>query len=1188
MSDKDTESWLYEKLAREARAKHQMHISSGNEHRTMRAGMSKARKYWEPASPGERFSQYIMPLDTETGHNEEILSRSYLVLGRKGPNSPWKFVEGNDRFYYPTNETSRQYRETYNIHKLDTLAVAHARGLQMAHYSRRYDEAEQQYMRDVQKKYKAVVVGHNIEGSELQRIFGKDWNGRYIDTLAIMQNTRGPGGNSQPDVYRDLFGVKPGAHGLIEHRASEDTISNARIFTEYLRRRGAGKTARELNYVLSTPGASYSFRDSYTGDAIVKDETYQLPIKDLIDPETRKLKAGWGVEDISKPPVDEMAGDTADQFLQEAIPHVGGSSSIDASTRAELQKAVRAIAGLGESLTRNSVAMESSALRSRPQQINALAGYPRQQDWDEIMSTMGIPSAEKGRVAFAARAKQDARNASKRAALLAAALRSGYADIDAVQTLLSDSTFDKDLSEVDRDRITVAKEIAEQKNAQAIERNRIRRGKAQARYLSRSYNIQEAMNNALVDGAGTQGRLDVLNSGILGATSAGDTAKATQALVKFNHEMQELTKRTSSAESILKAFLPTDFKPHLYDPMRMVAAQEQGMGDITGALSAYMPASISRGLSRLGQGIGQHQWVNAITRSHNVKVLNPLMPNLGAAAGGVAGLLGGNPLIGAMIGSTVGQSIQTGIDLYHYRQEESFTKPMRTIAGNLNILSMLTVPLKLFQDMLKSVTFSLGNFGARLRSSLDDMKALGVPLTHLTGVQYAGYQQSTYLDAGLGLKPGSTNSVRESIAMMSRNLMTRGQVDQNKLVASAMLGVFDDVYVKGDYNSMMNKLLGSNLSANQLSWLNTISPEAAQSYEMYKLMGVSKVPTSPSAFHYIYSRSIEPEERGRFGKNAYEWEAQKQQLQNTKLRFADFIYNNGGRTLFNGINAALDKGMQGDWRGAISSLKEGVSELWSTIAKAITGSDDATIGEVGDTIWAKIKAALDKVDFSFIGESLLKGVEPVLSQLEQLLLGTVVRLADTLSSYKFELKGNPLTGMSVDVRKISWTEKDNMQDIAQAIAGSNYVGYQPGHNNPLVWGDLVNKALNIKDPGKAEALWAEIVGNIWRDADQGHSDSVALREKIRSLMPVGMAKDLGLDVKGTGVYQGAAEAIQDFKSGVVSMVKDIQLDISFKRPAFEYKIPVTFIDAATGRPLSAKTDIMMSGAVRAASSASNN
>ena len=390
-------------------------------------------------------------------------------------------------------------------------------------------------------------------------------------------------------------------------------------------------------------------------------------------------------------------------------------------------------------------------------------------------------------------------------------------------------------------------------------------------------------------------------------------------------------------------------------------------------------------ISRLGDAT-----FNAVDRS--VAPWNALNRtwNSGIGSALTGALTAGMGPMGLGIGMAATGVVNAGTQIFGNYKQAQMEMAGLNIQNNLNTLgamiSWISTPFQLLHKALKLAIGSLSGFSLKLNSIMGSginlMSQMGNPLTEMTGVDYLKYQGTTLTDLASLQSRGSTNSAIESFATMQRNLYRFGQVDTSKLLAANMLGVFNEAFspttdTEGAYYSMGNKLLNTlktqspSQQADTLYYVNQLNSSLAQTLRSAVLMGVSDLHqlTDPSAFNYVYWNPIDDSDKtrdkrgvteaGRFRITQYEYGAAKQQFGNSKMRFADRLWNSIGRDIYNGLNELVDKAAGGDWRGVLESAGDMWAELKTKFSEVWNGKDGE--GGIGEKITGGLNTAWESI-----------------------------------------------------------------------------------------------------------------------------------------------------------------------------------------------------------------------------------
>lgn len=396
----------------------------------------------------------------------------------------------------------------------------------------------------------------------------------------------------------------------------------------------------------------------------------------------------------------------------------------------------------------------------------------------------------------------------------------------------------------------------------------------------------------------------------------------------------------------------------------------------------------------------------------------------GPGAGTVAGATAGG-----LIGGAIGGGINAGTQIVGNIWEGSVTRKWDQATMSMDMISLgtslLTMPFKLLVTATNKLTKAFGGLTGFLRNfginGLNNMASLGNPLSTLTGVKYSDYQGYEIAEGMLGLGKGALNGASEDFAKQMQLLYSTGQFNQQRMIASSMLGVFADVYgPTGSFESTVNSLAKRKLTASDMALASQINSSLPQILQVMKDIGATSLNQlkNPSFRGMYYNPIKGPGEGGRriwdastgryvdertaFRQDAYEFGTVKSTFSNSFMRLTDRLWRSGGKTVVNSLGAAFDTFASG------GSLKDFLGTVKNT-----------TIG--GSTVsewWDKIKAGLD----SLWSGNLIPKLLDIVKQLGGIYLDGVDKLINSLAPLldkglnalmNLRLKGDIVNGFSL-------------------------------------------------------------------------------------------------------------------------------------------------------------------------------
>ena len=924
--------------------------------RQARIGGKNPFKKWDP-SKAYQYERPVTVFDTETGHNDEILSIGAVKLAFNKITRKFEYVDSYERYYYATETRSAGYRERLAIHGLTQEKIARLRRQQKGlKYGKYYDASEQIKLREFIGD--SIISGHNVENADITWALGGQVKNNVIDTLIVMENMRGRGGNKLDEVFKDIFGKSMEAAGFSHHGAMSDTMATAMILDSLMNRNDA--TGASLRYVLKHKGTSIAPLDNpdiYGSTGVVwgpyhgylNDPNYYISRRNLrmssefIDPETGKPIAGmhWDDEQSEWDAYEDLRG----QKSGKRIPHTeavdmwsGTFASLAADIKAytgQIAQAMRDLSG--------SAAMDQAS--ARPRQISFLSKFvtsgdmEQNQQFKDAAQALHIPTEDWGSY------YKTARDYALKQGKLANTIEEEH-NLGEWNNELTDFNKKQGLW-----------------NEQWIQKRLRDAGKAEKAYK---------------EGRITKSQYDAVT------TSLDDVGDA----------LDEAVKSTDAWTSALMKL----GQVQVFDPERLFSAYEKGLSKVLSNAKGVIPSTLLEPISRMADisATNNRYRYEPYRAAGNILKASPI------TAAGIGFAVGGP--IGAAIGAGIGGTAAMGTQIYGNVKEAQINMHYQQMSMGMNAVGVgIDLVLMPFKALYKATRLLIKAFGA-LSGQLGNMSTLGNPLTTLTGIGYSQYQGLEVAEGMLGLGKGTLNGQFENYARQKELLYTTGQLDQKRVVAASILGVFDDVDGSGNYGTMINRLAKRDLSASDMALVSQLDPHSAQVLEVMKSVGATSLQqlANPTALRGIYFNNITDTERKRFRVDAYEFGAIKGSIGNSFMRIADTLWNSGGKSLGDGINRILAKvAGGGSFSSAWSELKELFkgNELWQTLKEGISSLWN------GEIIPKLLNAASKFIDMWL---STLDHLVDVLAPFADKFMNTIMNL---------KVEGNPVTGYSIGFKQ---------------------------------------------------------------------------------------------------------------------------------------------------------------------------
>lgn len=922
-------------------------------------GAKDLYKHFRGITPDEldphRFSRPITFLDIETGHNYTPISTAALkgVIDKR--TGEFRVLDVMERYYVPQNTQTASFNISKETHKITPEKARSIRALQGATYSEVYNQEEQQRLIDFLKG--STIAGHNIEDFDLDKLglrtIAQDFN--VIDTLTIAENLgirRGRRGLAP--MFRRFTGRSLGKAGYSHHIGFHDVMSNAELFSKLYTL--SDKAGRDIRYVTNHGGVSYATYEPTVGSSIIKGGFY-------------KAKGHGGVqnymheEDFDEEGVFEYEYDEngrrilPEGYSEEADDDIEAPLDVGSSDWASV-KINNQIALAYQQLTEELQRVREYSIGfnfSQESQLHArLANMPpglaikyaknrgyKGPKLEKLMDDVEIIRNAKKSKQASVDARTIARQRQQVTDYLDHLYRSGELGKGDYEWLsqvnyATDSGFTP----------AAVKYMAQEKAAERADRVRDIKGRDADE--QRKERFLDKMERKHLITKGDRVGLEQLTG------SYEDLVDATDDVIEKNKQLIDIYQKFVS------------IKP--YDVNQYLASARTQWGGTMRAAQGVIPQFLLNPIGRIGEATFNYQegklapW-NAFNRAWNSTI-----GQVGNAAMGI-GLSTMNPWaigFGAVTG-TIGAASQ----IYgNYKQGQMETK-MLGIQNTLNTLglitSWITTPFKLLQRATKLLTGSFTGLTLGINKFMQNgiglMSQMGNPLTELTGINYTAYEGTTMMDVASLFNRGSMNAVYEDFANQQKAFYTMGQVNQNRLIASSLLGVYSDVYnpttdTEGTYNAMVNKLLASmkGQSAEQqqrtmylAAQIDNNLPSLLRTANMLGVTDINDL-TDPGK-RGMYWRPLSDTQERNYRWTQYEYGAAQQQWGRSKMKLSNMVWTAVGKDLYNSVNVVVDKMASNDWKGALDEVanwwerfKGKVTKAWDGIKASLNGKDGKESG----------------------------------------------------------------------------------------------------------------------------------------------------------------------------------------------------------------------------------------------------
>lgn len=1045
-----------------------------------------------------RALEYSRPqviFDIETDDYNRPIAVSAIKMAFNKATGQLEVIDTFQRYY---KSLSKNLTHTYDTHGLTPQILNKLRRQQGADYAWTYNRGEEAaFQRFVGN---STLVGHNIQEFDLKHVFrDPKVSNQVVDTLIASRNIWGDNGkNGLAQVFQRVFGMTMEQAGLPHHEAMSDSIATAMVYQAMANSDTA--TGHALRRMLKHGDLNLAPLDTNIdeGSQLIKGKYWEISARNYIDKYGLNARGAAIMSDIGKT-LDEQIGEvlgTSTHII--GNPASRGFVNPDGLNGSDVALAIDALTGTIDRLKDQLGVIQSSAVDimgfgstmsqyRKAQYIQLLAkgeygrnGYNGMKD---IAQGLGIPSNEfeDFRVAATAVKQQSAYN--KAFTELRNYTRRGLGNTQFARELrrgLADSWGDwgaKQTSALERDQ-----QYFEEMEA----------------YKKRRYLRKLERNGSL-----SRDQVDSLDL----SQSYDDLVDATDALVKKNKELLSIYGLLGQVR--------------LYNPMQYWESMKGQISGISSASRGVIPEFMRNPASRLAAAFTNGMDARLTPLTAFQRIWNS---GVGNVVTGVGGLVGGVP--GAIVGQTISGIVNTSSQLYGNTMQAKMERRGFEIQNNLNTLGAITdwvtTPFKLLYKATKTLTSSFSGLTLGIRSfmtnGLNAMSQMGNPLTELTGLNYAGYQGASMMDVASLFSRGSMNETYNDFVNQAKALYTTGDVNTGRMVASSMLGIFDQVYnpnaSAGTYNEMVNSLLsrmqGQSAAQQQqtmylASQIDKNLPSLLRTARMLNVTDINQL-TDPTG-RGMYWRPIRNGEEQNFRWDQYEYGAFREQWGVTKMRVADSLWRHGGKSIFNGFNRIMDSAAtsisSGDWTSTLEQvrtiweqLRSGTGKLWEDIKKVFNFED---IGKKAGNFVARL------------GIAVLELSKTILNVWDQLIL-TVLDKAQGLISYlsttSFEVKRNKDGSFSFDIKNINDQEGFSAtNDYGKAKT----MNWDDTRGKWLGYGALSSLANQIMTPGQAIHH---------KGAGRNVYDIESIRQRLYAMADTGRdpQRDELIDLPEFGIY----------------------------------------------------------------------
>ena len=467
--------------------------------------------------------------------------------------------------------------------------------------------------------------------------------------------------------------------------------------------------------------------------------------------------------------------------------------------------------------------------------------------------------------------------------------------------------------------------------------------------------------------------------------------KATKSQKEYAEALGEVSERTAKLNTLLKGTVHSLASIPFYNPDQLFSAGYHQISNIHRSLNGVIPSFLNTSITKMLMGgvqdyeLGWQKW------KYGIKSAMPAFSLVGSAMGAMAGAPFGAGVQGAMLGGQAATGLAAwGTQLIGNRYERAINETGLFFSSRFNKMGAMIAPaiaaLNLFTKALKLASVPLlAGLGSGLymyKRALNNMGTLDTPLYNLTGINYGmGYNQLSRLDYTLGMKRGTTNNIIEGVEFAKQGLLSLGRYDKNKLVSSALLGIFSEAYMNpGDgasnYAAMTSKLYenyqNSKNKGRFMYLLNEYNPELAKQLQVrteYESFLASDRGIPYRNRHYYYN-DINRDQRNEFRAITGIQSSFGESLQNSFMKIAAALYNWKGFDFMNKytsiVGNAADAFAGGKINEGFKIIGDGIIDFIDNLGKTwdevkqklgISGLKD-TILTYGNIIYHEIKLKL--------------------------------------------------------------------------------------------------------------------------------------------------------------------------------------------------------------------------------------
>ena len=563
---------------------------------------------------------------------------------------------------------------------------------------------------------------------------------------------------------------------------------------------------------------------------------------------------------------------------------------------------------------------------------------------------------------------------------------------------------------------------------------------------------------------------------LLDATNAAKVSSE-----EYAQTLNQVHDNTVKLNRVLSATVGTLKSIPFYNPDQLFVAGYNQIGSIHRSLTGVIPGFLNTSVTKMLMGgvqdyeLGWQKW------KYGIKNITPALSLVGGTLGAVAGApFGASVQMGAMGASAFGGLGAWASQIVGNRYERAINETGLFFSSRFNKMGAMIAPaiaaLNLFTKALKIASVPLlAGLGSGLymyKRSLNNMGTLDTPLYNLTGINYGmGYNQFSRLDYTFGMKRGTTNSIIEGVEFAKQGLLSLGRYDKNKLISSALLGIFNEAYMNpGDgasnYAAMTSKLYenyqNSKNKGRFMYLLNEYNPELAKQLQIrteYESFLASDR-GAPYRNRKYYYNDINRDQRNEFRAITGIQSSFGESIQNSFMKIAAALYNWKGFDFMNiytsVIGNAADAFAGGDINGGFKIIGDGIIDFidnlgktWAEVKEKLGMSDlKDTILTYGKIIYHEIKLKL--IDLGFFVTDIFGKLKDPAKGFFMMLYEQFKKLFDFVGQIRLQIDWDKLKSGDMGGLQFSVGYKSpGMRDIGEYYAPPESGFYDPKNQTTL-------------------------------------------------------------------------------------------------------------------------------------------